>query len=249
MSYIGTTKIGKMYLGTTEIAKAYLGNQLVYSSGQQLSYVSDGLVFRIDGKTSSGGTVSDMISGNTFDAVSPNNITFSDGAIILDNGQLVLTSFSLGSNEDYTVEACFAPSTLTSDHVLFTSGTNSTSTWMPQIFISSANGYITYAVRKGVSYLCNLSTNTNYTVSMNGTRGILNGLSMTSSSTHFYANTARTVIGARYYSSSYQYPFYGKIYSIRVYSRRLSENEMLYNQNVDNMRFNLGLTLPSVTLE
>ena len=33
MSYIGTTKIGKMYLGSTEIAKAYLGNNLVYQSG------------------------------------------------------------------------------------------------------------------------------------------------------------------------------------------------------------------------
>ena len=33
MSYIGTTKIGKMYLGNTEIAKAYLGNTLVFQKG------------------------------------------------------------------------------------------------------------------------------------------------------------------------------------------------------------------------
>lgn len=33
MSYLGTTKIGKMYLGSTEIAKAYLGNDLVYQKG------------------------------------------------------------------------------------------------------------------------------------------------------------------------------------------------------------------------
>ena len=33
MSYIGTTKIGKMYLGDTEIAKAYLGSNLVFSRG------------------------------------------------------------------------------------------------------------------------------------------------------------------------------------------------------------------------
>lgn len=30
MSYIGTTKIGKMFLGTVEIAKAYLGTNLVF---------------------------------------------------------------------------------------------------------------------------------------------------------------------------------------------------------------------------
>ena len=33
MSYLGTTKIGKMFLGTVEIAKAYLANTLVYQSG------------------------------------------------------------------------------------------------------------------------------------------------------------------------------------------------------------------------
>lgn len=33
MSYIGTTKIGKMYLGDVGIAKAYLGNDLVFQNG------------------------------------------------------------------------------------------------------------------------------------------------------------------------------------------------------------------------
>lgn len=34
MSYIGSTKIGKIFLGDVEIAKAYLGTQLVYQSGE-----------------------------------------------------------------------------------------------------------------------------------------------------------------------------------------------------------------------
>jgi len=33
MSYLGTTKIGKMFLGSTEIAKAYLGTALVFQNG------------------------------------------------------------------------------------------------------------------------------------------------------------------------------------------------------------------------
>ena len=33
MSYLGTTKIGKMYLGNTEIGKAYLGTALVFQKG------------------------------------------------------------------------------------------------------------------------------------------------------------------------------------------------------------------------
>ena len=38
MSYLGTTKIGKMFLGTVEIAKAYLGTTLVFQSGGNLPY-------------------------------------------------------------------------------------------------------------------------------------------------------------------------------------------------------------------
>lgn len=33
MSYLGTTKLGKMYLGDTEIGKAYLGSNLVFQKG------------------------------------------------------------------------------------------------------------------------------------------------------------------------------------------------------------------------
>lgn len=37
--------------------------------------------------------------------------------------------------------------------------------------------------------------------------------------------------------------FKGKIYSIRIYSRQLTEAEVMQNLSVDNLRFNLGLTL------
>lgn len=38
MSYIGTTKIGKMFLGSTEIGKAYLGTTPVFQKGGGLPY-------------------------------------------------------------------------------------------------------------------------------------------------------------------------------------------------------------------
>ena len=38
MSYLGTTKIGKMFLGSVEIAKAYLGTALVFQKGGNLPY-------------------------------------------------------------------------------------------------------------------------------------------------------------------------------------------------------------------
>ncbi len=38
MSYIGTTKIGKIFLGATEIGKIYLGTNLVFQKGGNLPY-------------------------------------------------------------------------------------------------------------------------------------------------------------------------------------------------------------------
>lgn len=38
MSYLGTTKIGKMFLGSVEIAKAYLGTALVFQKGGNIPY-------------------------------------------------------------------------------------------------------------------------------------------------------------------------------------------------------------------
>lgn len=35
----------------------------------------------------------------------------------------------------------------------------------------------------------------------------------------------------------------GDIHSLRVYSRKLTDDEILYNQRVDNVRFNLGINL------
>ena len=40
-------------------------------------------------------------------------------------------------------------------------------------------------------------------------------------------------------------PLNGRIYAIRYYNRRLTDDEIIYNQRVDNVRFNLGLTLPN----
>lgn len=39
------------------------------------------------------------------------------------------------------------------------------------------------------------------------------------------------------------YYFCGTIYSIRVYNRKLTAEEMLFNQHIDNVRFSLGLTI------
>ena len=48
-------------------------------------------------------------------------------------------------------------------------------------------------------------------------------------------------IGGRNYGGQYYYN--GKILCIRAYDRLLTTDEMIYNQRVDNVRFNLGLNI------
>lgn len=81
MSYLGTTKIGKLYLGSTEIAKAYLGNTLVFQKGgggilpagyKQLTYVENPLytqTYLATGVVASN-TTGFEIDALTYDAIS-----------------------------------------------------------------------------------------------------------------------------------------------------------------------------------
>lgn len=247
MSYIGINSIGKLLLGTTEMAKAYLGMQLVYQSGSgptPQNYVTDGLVFRVDGIASASGVVKDLVSGETFDVNIPASVSFADGAIVFNGGCLYRTSGALGSNADYTIEICFSPDNLSNHMNLFSVGENSSSTYLPMVLVSQNSGVITYVGRRGGAFAPSLVGGGKYTISMNASRGIQNGVSLNTATTNYYTNTANyTVIGARRYNNAFSAPFYGKIYAIRVYSRQLAEAEMLNNQTVDNVRFNLGLSI------
>ena len=66
---------------------------------------------------------------------------------------------------------------------------------------------------------------------------------MLSGSGSDYWNNQYFSIGAGYAYDKPRQNFGGKLFSVRVYSRILTQSEMLFNQSVDNTRFNLGLTL------
>lgn len=87
MSYLGTNKIDKVYLGNTEIAKAYLGSNLVYQNGPAVTipYVTEGLMVYLDaiwnnglGKHVSSTKTWKDLSGNGYDATGNKTISFSD---------------------------------------------------------------------------------------------------------------------------------------------------------------------------
>ena len=211
-------------------------------------YITDGLIFRVDGKLAQGGTVKELVNDVTFSANSSANISFHDNAIDLNGGSFVSTNAAvlLDSNANYTIEVCFSPSAMSANGVIFISGANASGTYYPMVILTTGGG-LTFAGRAGAGYVAGVTVGSKNTVSMNQARGIKNGTAMTTTSAIYLANSARTIIGARRNSTTYNSQFYGKIYAIRVYSRQLTEYEMKYNQWVDDQRFGLGLGLVEPT--
>ncbi len=212
-------------------------------TGDISEYVSSGLTFHVDGIESAEGTITDRVSGNTFKKSTPASIAYQNNGIVFSGGCLFWTSASLSNSSSQTVEVCFSPSVVQACCV-FASGTNGANTYYPCVIFTNDGEQITFLARKGSAYNPGLVANGKYTISMNTARGISNGVAMATNGTNYYANVGYTMIGARRYSNAYSAKFSGTVYSIRVYSRQLTQAEMLHNQKVDNVRFNLvGLTI------
>lgn len=76
--------------------------------------------------------------------------------------------------------------------------------------------------------------------SLTNTNGYQNGEAMDADNSHILNDLGSVNYIGRSKSGNY---FKGKIYSIRIYTRKLTQAEIMQNLSVDNLRFNLGLTL------
>lgn len=215
--------------------------------GGGFPYVQQGLDVWFDG------LLSEHTNDGWVDII--HGITFSNAGAVYDNN-----GFIIGTNKYLTSTDTYFRS-IKSDgrsiEVVFEDYGGNTSTYA---FILSANkndggicmaysswGYLYSSSSLGDSYLGPTLRNT-YTsigkkcVSINKNSAYIN-LSKYTDIINSSAETGGTVatIGCRYRSSVYSFPFNGKIYCIRIYDRTLSDEEILYNQGIDNERFNLGL--------
>jgi hypothetical protein len=74
---------------------------------------------------------------------------------------------------------------------------------------------------------------------------IENGIQKSLSSSDYWTisgDTSTMRLGQAFSGGATQFPLNGDIYAIRIYNRRLTSEEMLNNQILDNQRFGLGLT-------
>lgn len=241
MSYLGTNEIGKMYLGSVEIAKAYLGDTLVYSQGGapappgDLSrYIQDGLVMHLDGinKGETSGRWSSLV-GTAYCALTTHSESKDDHVLMDGNGCLTVTNAVTTGYTSGTIEVVC--DNIGGGNCIIYYGLSS-----KFAFIYSPNGYGFGIASSNNQW--NITKETLFTASANADRFMLNGVAGGTKGTNSWTAVSSTTIGGRAGSASHYYAN-AKIYSIRIYSKKLTEAEMLNNQKVDNARFNLGLNI------
>lgn len=228
--------IGDVYVGSTKIAEAYVGSQLIYKAEilPANSYIQDGLTFHLDGieKGADDGKWVDLIGGKklTGGATSMNKC-FSFSSTYLSN------STYLPANADYTVEVIYVQtSTNSQGSVIFCSSDASNTNY---ICVVRKGSNMLFLNKKNTYTLSNAANNTPIYISANMTRALYNGNVLSpNSSTDYWSGNKTTSIG-RSLSSGVRYQFNGRVYSIRVYNRRLTEEEQRFNYAIDKKRFQI----------
>ena len=225
------------------------GNITITASG--ITYVENGLVFHLDGinKGTNEGKWTDLAGGvqwTNYNATPlANGWEFSNGAYMLDDGTLPAYNFY-----DVTYEMCINSNTSNKNYFIFV-GTDAS---ICASFIQKYYSHSWFTI-KGLTekpnrgtLVSNLINGTgNFIISISGETdgsGVWNG-SIQSFDNLAYSASGTAVIGKRIptTSSGEEFPFTGTIHSIRIYNRILSTNEMLQNQKIDNIRFEMGLNI------
>lgn len=223
-----------------------------------MGYVKAGKIFHLDGidKGNIEDAWTDLVQGLVFNVYGDNygHVTqLANGFSLPGYAGAYLcasaTTTQIPNNQNATVEACFKPTAIQAGFIF----AKFTTAYSPMFFIY-ADGDIrgfNSASGAGRRWGAGLQANQNYTASIEYDKSFVNGeeLVLDSSTAGAYqmdyqSNYAR--IGSRRRSSGIgtgQDLFKGKVYSIRIYNRKLSAAEMLHNQQVDNERFNLGLDI------
>ena len=205
----------------------------------QQTYVKNGLVLWLDGidKGNVSGSWVDKVSGYEFAGV--NNPTFGTDYVELDRktNYLVNSDFSPPTSSNGTIEVVATGYTYVSGRyqLLF----------MPKIIDGGgiALGLYGLNVIWSTSVKPILENGVGFEVlSVNEDRALSDGtsLSFSTNTNNWGSANTNNYIGCRAGTGVF---YGGKIHSIRIYNRKLTADEILNNQRVDNKRFNLRLNI------
>lgn len=229
---LGSNGIGGMFFGDDTIAKAYVGEDLVYQSGPP-SYITNGLVFHLDGADATASQWVDKVGGIVF---TMKNTTL-DG-----NGGVVFNGSAYGN---YASNLNFPSSSHTIEITL-----NKTNQIGLQVaFMINSSNMVSFGFSSGNDYIITKSGNSNARKTWNAGAG-LHTYSVTNSTAYkdkvvmtqrgtdtWYLRTGGTFVGTRTTDNAL---FIGTIYQIRIYNRALSADEIKHNQEIDIEKYNIS---------
>lgn len=111
-----------------------------------------------------------------------------------------------------------------------------------QIALGMLGDTLLYGVRNSMEPIPIVNRNIPSCISICDGAAAINGVSAQGSGTvTFWSGDSSNVITIGGRSLRTDYKFVGTIYDIRIYNRKLSIEEMIYNQKIDNDRYSLGI--------
>lgn len=211
-------------------------NQAAGGGGGNISnYVQDGLVLLLDGidKGNVSGAWTDLIGGKSF---TNHGATFNDDNVQFDgtDDYLDITAFSVPTSASGTIEVVMDIDAISGKHFPVFKPTTSGGI----MFFWASGGYIIWSYTSGNRARPKPTIKKGSWSLSNAGRYLQNGVQMSTMSGTSLAGSNGMYIGRRLNDYGK-----GKIYSIRIYNRQLTLAEVQQNLAVDNIRFNLGLTL------
>ena len=241
MIKIGNTGIVGVYKGSTPITSIYKWLDLVYKTESPIpdadAYVQDGLVFQLDGidKGNVEGAWVDRKAGKQFTL--KNCIVNSDNIEFNGTDSQAVYNQLLDFGTDTTLEVVFIKEKKGGDIIL--SGSN---VQLITLYYTSGLKTRFFSGNQVVGMpLPDPTTIHTLSVPTSG-RPILDQIAQPKTYKYYYSTSdTKTYVGDY---------LKGKIYSIRIYNRNLTQAEMIKNQMIDIQRFNIpGYETVNLTIE
>ncbi len=233
------TKVVTFTTAVGSITKQLTINQAA-GGGELSDYVQDGLVLHMDGKEK-GDTAGywESIAG---------------GWLFENHGATFGTDYvSFDGTDDYLSNKNYAPPLSGSGtiEVVYESASDVYGSRLHVMFCGKTLNGIAFAINASKYVLYSMpnttrnrpiSTLSKASISVSTDRAYENGVAMQTTTADYMTGRASLNFIGKRGGNSPQY-MKGKIYSIRIYNRKLTQAEVLKNLAVDNARFNLGLVL------
>ena len=207
------------------------------SGGRLSDYVQNGLVLHMDGKSGKNGSASwkSVVGNITF---TNDGATFNDDYIYFDGV------------DDYLSNTSYTPPVSGTGTIEVVIDNETFGETLSLVFMAKNRAGIGFGITaaKLILYSCGstvrpraVATFAKASFSISNAGKYQNGQTLSTNGSDYWAERDQytNFIGKRKTGSFFK----GKIYSIRIYNRQLTQAEVLQNLAVDNIRFNLGLTL------